>query len=162
MAFDVNEFISLKPIIDQLQSNPNSKIKISKSQSSILANMSEEKFNSFLEMMKKPLSAPNPPANASIIVENIESIRTTRDQRLAARINTKQFVQAAEIKVEKQKISNFLNSQKNAVNFLKQEGKPFSFLNEPYFKAQSSSRVQSSRMPTNEIRNKRKISTRCH
>jgi hypothetical protein len=138
MAFDVNEFISIKPIVDQLNQNPNSKIKISKSQSRVLANMPEDKFNSFLDLMRRPFSQPNPPTNSPIFIQNIEAIQSTRDQRLAARVNNPGFVKAARMKQEKEETrrftSNFVRSQKEAVDFLKQEEKPFNFLNKPYFK----------------------------
>jgi hypothetical protein len=138
MAFDVNEFISLKPIVDQLNQNPNSKIKISKSQSRVLASMPEEKFKSFLSSMQGYLGQPNMPANTSIFIENMQAIQSTRNQRLAARIENPGFVKAAKLKAEKEETrrvtSNFMRSQKEAINFLKQDEKPFNFLTKPYFK----------------------------
>jgi hypothetical protein len=136
MAFDVNEFISIKPIVDQLNQNPNSKIKISKSQSRVLANMPEDKFNSFLDLMRRPFGQPNPPTNSSIFIQNMEAIQSTRDQRLAARVNNSGFLKAARLKQEKEEArkitSNFIGSQKEAVDFLKQEKKPLNFLNKPH------------------------------
>ena len=132
MAVNVNDFLQLKPIIDQVQQSPTSKVKISKSQSRLLASMPEEQFGSFLELFRNPESSRmKKGANAGLaqgLQDNIKIIENTRAQRILARQSNPKFAQAAEIKQQKQVIGNYLESQKSAVDFLKGEGKPLNYV----------------------------------
>jgi hypothetical protein len=155
MALNINDFLQLKPIIDQVQQSPTSKVKISKSQNRILASMSEDNFNSFLELFKKSESAKAFSSNRiketsssgliKSIHDNMEIIKNARAQKISARETNLLFARKAMIDKQKAVSMNFLESQKSGVNFLKTEGKPLSHLTEP---------LATSRKNISSVRNK--------
>lgn len=127
MALNVDDFLKLKPILDQVKSSPTAKISISKSQQKNLANLTDEQFESFLNIIKAPMNTPNP-IDPNGIIKNVELLQNSRAQKLGSRASNPAYVKAGEIQARRQRISNYMESQKSAIKFLKQEGKPLNFL----------------------------------
>lgn len=139
MALKIDDFQTLKPIIDQLKTGPESRVSISKSQRRALANLGDEQFNQFLEIVRNTTMSNIASANrvretaaagrVKSLQENIQAITAARSERLTARASNQSLAAGRELRASKDRIRNYLKSQKSAINFLKQEGKPLAGLN---------------------------------
>ena len=162
-GFTIDQFIDLKPIIDSIQNNPTSKVSISKSQARKLANLNDEQFNYFLSLIKQQdasrifnvnrISDTAVTGRFKNLQENIDEIKRVREERVGARNANPDFLRAQKRKEFQQFVRNMQQSEKDAVAFLKQTGKPLDHLTQDLTTHRKNVRATLNNSHLNEINN---------